>query len=231
MNKATTGKKYSEQDYYEDYWSNANKGEALFEGVPTWGEVSQLEKVTEFFKQALKGKVLDAGCGSGIVTLFLGKYKEISKIVGLDISKTAVGIANKKALEMKLKKVSFVQGSVTDFPLADKTFDTIISFEVIEHIIDVKKMLLECNRVLRTRGFLAISTVELSFVKRILISIFFFESYFSPETPHIRFFTKNTLKRALNETGFEVVDYGWTNSYFGLIPMGQMVLARKKKSL
>ncbi len=222
--------KHLDQDYYEKYWSDAKEGNALFEDVPIWGD-EQLLKVTNFLKKALRGKVLDAGCGVGEVTIYVSKLPGVTKIVGLDIAKIVINMAKKEAKKMKIKNVEFIQGSVTKLPFADKEFDTILSLEVIEHIIDVKKMLLECNRVLKLGGFLALSTVELSFLKRVLISFLFFESYFNPETPHIRFFTRKTLEQILGKTGFKVITYNWTNSYLGLLPMGQMILARKIKHI
>ncbi len=223
--------KSQEQEYYEDYWQKVDSGKALFEGVPIWGEDNQLGKVMNFLERSLSGKVLDAGCGEGTVALHVSKLKGVSKMIALDISRTAINIGKKKAAKEKLGNIEFVQGSTTNLPFKGRTFDTVISLEVIEHVIDVKRMLSELNRVLKKKGYLAISTVELSFLKRVMIAMLFFENYFDPQTPHIRFFTRKTLQNILHETGFEIVDYKWTNSYFGIIPMGQMVLARKKKDL
>jgi ubiquinone biosynthesis O-methyltransferase len=219
-----------EQSYYEKYWNNVNEGGVIFEDVPFWEE-KELIRVKNLIGDKLKGKILDVGCGNGAVAIYLSKQPSVKEVIGIDISSTAVEICRKAARKAKNETVKFQEASVTELPFKNQAFDTIYSFEVIEHIIDVSAMLKECNRVLKKGGFFAMSTVELNFIKRILVSVFLFEKYFSPHTPHIRFFTKRSLQQLLEDHGFEVIKYGWTNSYFKIIPMGQMVLAKKVKNI
>lgn len=218
-------------EFYDRYWDQNNIGQTIFEHVPTWHEDSERQRVMDFYKIALRGKVLDGGCGAGELTFYLCRLPNIENIVGIDIAENIIRKSEKRAEGLNEKKISFIQASVTDLPFEKNTFDTVLSFETLEHILDVRKALQEFNRVLKNGGYLAISTVELSWLKRVIISALLFDSYFDPETPHIRFFTKRTLKNLLEKCGFGVIQYKWTNSYLGLMPMGQMVLAQKVKEL
>ena len=104
--------------------------------------------------QAVKGKtVLDVACGEGYGSSLLATTA--SSIVGVDISHEAVEHA---ALTYKKSNLEFRQGNVTqlDFPTA--SFDSVVSFETLEHLAEQEEMLLEIKRVLRPNGSLFISS-------------------------------------------------------------------------
>lgn len=90
-------------------------------------------------------KVLDVGCGSG--TLNLLKSKNVY-LVGSDLSE--------KALEMALSAGydKVIPGDSSDLPFPDKTFDHVVSSDVLGHIEnDVKDLYLkEWVRVLKDDG-------------------------------------------------------------------------------
>lgn len=219
-----------ESEYYERFWKRETEGKNIFHGLPDWRQ--NLEKREEFFREIIKGKILDAGCGTGHFSINIARSVDVSEVYGIDLSKTAVEGCIKKAKESNLStKVKFKSGSVTDLPFQNKIFDSIFAFEIVEHIVDTEKMFKEFNRVLRKGGYLGITTVDFNLLKRIVISIFYFEIYFDPMTPHIRFFNKNTLERILERTGFRIIKYKWDGSYLGIMPKGQAVIAQKYKDI
>lgn len=243
--------KLQEANFYEKYWkghSNQNKDtgselvkgiarlrskEPLFEELPVWGNMEEeLRKRVNFFSAAIRGKILDAGCGLGDWVFHLAKFDGVDRAVGIDISETVIKKSVKKSRGKKLQnKTKFIAGSLDSLPFKDSSFDSIFSLEVAEHVLDVNSMFAEFNRVLKKGGYLGISTVDFNLLKMIIIGIFFFEKYFDPRSPHIRFFTKKTLEKMLDKNGFKVIDYKWIRSYFGIMPMGQMVLAQKNKDI
>ncbi|HAL45299.1 MAG: hypothetical protein A2Y12_06455 [Planctomycetes bacterium GWF2_42_9] len=108
-----------------------------------------------FSEQYAKNKVvLDDGCGSGY-----GSFHLISngaqKVTGIDLSQEAIEYANEK---YKNKNLNFIQMDVTKLNFNDNTFDTLTSFQVIEHIKEVDKYLNEIKRVLRNGGVALITT-------------------------------------------------------------------------
>lgn len=222
--------KNQEAEYYEKFWKKDLGKDNIFHGLPDWRE--NLTKRTVFYKKIIKGRILDAGCGQGDFALHLAEMPEVKQIEGIDLSKTAITRAIKRAKENKLSaKIKFQTGSITDLSFKDKTFDSIFAFEIVEHVLDTDKMFNEFNRVLKKGGYLGITTVDFNLPKMIIIALFYFETYFEPTTPHIRFFTKNTLKNILKKNGFKLIKYEWDGSYFGLMPKGQAIIAQKYKDL
>src|SRR5688572_500263 len=75
--------------------------------------------------------VLDLGCGSGWLTIYLGR--EGFQVTGVDISPHATELgkmwANKEGLE-----VSFDAGDIADLPYAPGSFDAVVSNSIFEHL-------------------------------------------------------------------------------------------------
>lgn len=222
--------KHQESEYYERFWKREMKGGNIFHGLPDWRE--NLKKRTNFYEKMIKGKILDAGCGEGDFSLHIAKMANVRQVDGIDLSQTAIKKCVKRAKENNLSnKVKFKTGSIINLPFKNKGFDSIFAFEIVEHIVDTEKMFKEFNRVLKIGGYLGITTVDFNLLKRIVISLFYFETYFDPVTPHIRFFTKNTLKKMLEKNGFKIIQYQWDGSYFGIMPKGQAVIAQKYRDI
>lgn len=104
---------------------------------------------------ALEGlEVLDIACGEGYGSAVLSRCAQ--RVLGVDISKEAV--AHAQTLYGSLPNLSFRQGSATDIPAPDATFDAVVSFETLEHLTQHDEMLAEIHRVLKPGGFLVISS-------------------------------------------------------------------------
>jgi len=214
----------TEKDYYERYWRKplGVDGQGFAEYPPEWSK-SDLQRVLSFCGGMLKGKVLDAGCGDGFFSNQLICFDEVKDITGIDISEKAIEMA----LE-KYPKTQFRQASLNKIPFENASFDSIVMVEVIEHLVDIDGTLEDLSRVLKPGGLLLITTTDFNWLKAVIIAMLYFEKYFYPTNPHIRFFTKTTLAEVLLVHGFKVIKYSWNGSYLGLMPKGQMVLARKK---
>lgn len=222
--------KNQETEYYEKFWREEMEGENIFHGLPDWRK--NLKKRVDFYGKMIDGKILDAGCGEGDFSLHIANIADVKQVNGIDISKTAIEKCIKKARKSNLSdKVKFRTGSITNLPFNAKYFDAIFAFEIVEHIVDTEKMFKELNRVLKKGGTLGITTVDFNLLKRIIIALFYFETYFDPTTPHIRFFTKNTLRKILEKNGFKLIKYQWDSSYFGIMPKGQTIIAQKHNDL
>ena len=94
-----------------------------------------------------KLKILDAGCGTGLLIKKLDKFGEVW---GVDINVDAIKFAKSRGIK-NLKK-----SSVTKLPFKDKYFDILISIDVLYHkwIKDDQKALKEFYRVLKPNGVL-----------------------------------------------------------------------------
>ncbi len=93
-------------------------------------------------------RVLDMGCGPGEL---LAKLRN-RELYGCDISRKALAKVPKR---VKARYVNLEEGNL---PYESGFFDCIVLREVIEHIVDRKKLLGEVNRILKKGGKLIITT-------------------------------------------------------------------------
>ncbi|MFC2056417.1 class I SAM-dependent methyltransferase, partial [Chloroflexota bacterium] len=141
----------------------------------------------------LTGQVaLDLGCFTGGRSVAWFERYRLDKIYGIDVEDTYIEAARHFA-EVKGANAQFTNSDGESLPFEDETFDAILSFDVLEHVRDVKAVLLQCNRVLKKRGKLFVV----------------FPSYFHPTGHHLSsvtitpgihyFFSGKNLIDAYNE--------------------------------
>jgi 2-polyprenyl-3-methyl-5-hydroxy-6-metoxy-1,4-benzoquinol methylase len=107
----------------------------------------RLKRLTEAVTKK-SGKMLDIGCGGGILTESLHYYYPKMKLYGCDVSKTAITYAKK-----------FGSGRVTygvikdkKLPYRNNSMDVCVCLDVMEHIPDVEFFLKEVKRILKKNG-------------------------------------------------------------------------------
>lgn len=70
-------------------------------------------------------KILDIGTGSGAISFALSKNLKDSKIIGVDISKKAIDLANENKIKLNINNVEFKESDI--FSNIDEKFDIIVS--------------------------------------------------------------------------------------------------------
>ncbi|MFZ9044678.1 MAG: class I SAM-dependent methyltransferase [Cyclobacteriaceae bacterium] len=102
-------------------------------------------------KPYIKGKLLELGCGEGrgieLLAPLADQYTAIDKIEPV-IDK----------LKVKYASHRFESGHFPPIPFPDNSFDTIVTFQVIEHIQDDELFVKEIQRILRPGGTALITT-------------------------------------------------------------------------
>lgn len=96
-------------------------------------------------------EILDAGCGTGSVSIGLSKQFPNSKIVSLDLSENNLAKAKMKAEELKLNNIEFVQGNILNLDLKKK-FDVIFNIGVLHHLSDPQKGIIILKNHLKDKG-------------------------------------------------------------------------------
>lgn len=100
----------------------------------------------------IRGRVLDAGCGTGGFLAMLGRQRPDLIRFGLEWNTGAANRARDKAMAI------VVQGSVTALPFANDGFDAAVSADVLCHAaVDPTAALAEMKRVLRPGGRLVVN--------------------------------------------------------------------------
>jgi 2-polyprenyl-6-hydroxyphenyl methylase/3-demethylubiquinone-9 3-methyltransferase len=186
-----------QKGYYERYWidqgsghSGDNQGYAA--NFRNWmsDELGDLPRNIS---------ILEVGCGDGAFTKNLAEYS--SDVTAIDISAEQIE-QNSRAYP----DVYFRQHDVAKpLPFDDETFDVIWCSEVLEHLFDPAFALREMHRVMTPGGLLLVTVPYHGLLKNVLIALFKWDEHFTPNNPHIRFFTKNTLRQITAAAGFEYV--------------------------
>ena len=95
-------------------------------------------------------KLLDIGCGPGI---HLKKYIERGAIgFGIDISTEMIKLAKEYCPEGNFKA-----GSIYNLEFKDNSFDIITASFVLDHVMNLKKAIIEIKRVLKKEGLFIFS--------------------------------------------------------------------------
>lgn len=98
--------------------------------------------------------ILDIGCGGGVnVRRFAEMISDEGEVVGIDYSEVSVEKTSKLNREfIEEGKVEVVEGSVSEMPFDDGTFDLVTGFETIYFWPDFINDLKEVCRVLKKDG-------------------------------------------------------------------------------
>ena len=164
---------------------------------------------------------MDIGCGDGTLIDFIAKNNSPIKIVGVDISKKAVEYTIKRgyeAYEMNILSDEFIHF------INNNVFDYIIITEVIEHIQDSKKLMLNLKESFIKSIFVSIPNSGFIMHRlRLLIGYFPVIVIVHHIKEHIRFWTYNDFLYWCNYLGFEVVNYRVSStSIVGSIDFGKL---------
>jgi len=100
---------------------------------------------------------LDAGCGTGDVSILIAKRSRRCRVVGIDPSEGMLRIGMSKIEKAGLsEKISMKTGDILNLDFPDRNFDGAITAFCIRNVTDRKQALAELLRVIRPGGQLVI---------------------------------------------------------------------------
>ncbi len=118
-------------------------------------ESFRVKRVVEFARlhNICRGTVVDLGCGYGAYVRALSPFA--NKVIGVEVEETRL----QKAIEINKNRtnVVFLHYDGERIPLASESVDNVIMIEVLEHVKNDLKTLLEINRILKPGGGLLLS--------------------------------------------------------------------------
>lgn len=189
-------KHYGFEDYakpeYANKYDKTRFGDKIGKYIDSWDK-----KTIYHLIEGKTGKVLDVGCGTGRLSIFL--TKKGYNVIGIDASEEMLRIAR-----YKNKEVKFVKGDAMNLPFPEKEFDYCSSFRTIMHTLDWKKSVGEMCRVTKNAVIIEFPPV---------LSYGLFVAFINPIR---RIFDKRVqpwktmslcdMKEVLKENDFNVVD-------------------------
>lgn len=129
-----------------------------FFGLPHLGLKMRAHEISRLMTLNEQDALLDAGCGIGLYSLSLAN--RVKSVKGVDLDREKIETAKKIATSLKLKNTNFEVADINSLPFADNSFDQVLCSEVIEHIADDRKAILEIFRVLKQNGTLVLTTTS-----------------------------------------------------------------------
>ena len=132
--------------FWDQAWNRVSKPHKELPKLP------YIHEVTRKLKKYKVNKVLDLGCGSGWLSIFISKYG--FDVTGIDTAKPAVELGKMWAKEDNAN-VNFLVGDILNLPFKEGTFDAIVCNSVLEHFrLDQAKIIFEkIHKVLKDGGF------------------------------------------------------------------------------
>jgi len=151
-------------------------------------------RVAQINKLAGTGRLLDAGCSTGI---FVQAACEAGwQATGLDPSGWAIELARRQA-----PGAAFVTASILEASFAEHCFDVITLWDVLEHVSSPSQTLAALRPWLKPGGWLALNLPDTASWPARLMG----RRWVLLLREHIWYFTPATLGRLLEKTGFELV--------------------------
>jgi 2-polyprenyl-3-methyl-5-hydroxy-6-metoxy-1,4-benzoquinol methylase len=188
------------KQYYERYWEHTELSPDTDPYATT--------RLRILRKAVPRGplRVLDVGAGEGHLVAALAA--EGVSASGMDISETAVRAAAERYPGRRFKVHS---AEDLPWPVEPGSLDLVVAFEVIEHLVEPRRLLAGARAALRPGGYVALTTPYHGRLKNVAIALLAFDRHFDVDGYHLRFFSDSALRRLLDDEGFTVercVHYG-----------------------
>ena len=158
--------------------------------------------------------VLDAGSGTGIVTLgFQSAGFHPRKTIALDLSFNSLKVAQEqfeKDKKTNAENIAPVQGNILHLPFADETFDLVLTCGVLEYV-PLDDGLREMARVLKSGAKLVLIPVKPSVVGAVLELLYKFKTHSIDEVRQ----TSQKYFKIVGDAKFPITEpIGWSKMIF-----------------
>jgi len=135
-------------------------------------------------------KCLDIGPGTGRWLQFF-KHSGAKEIAAIDISQESLNRCSKLCYKTQKANVEF-----ETFDFKSNYFDIVISFMLLEHIVNPANYIKEILRVSKPGGMVLLTIPNIvSFVSRVRVLLGIMPLAVTGDPTHVRFYTKKELKK------------------------------------
>jgi ubiquinone/menaquinone biosynthesis C-methylase UbiE len=99
-------------------------------------------------------RVLDVGCGTGVLTRRLARLERVASVVGVDAAGSLLARAGELAAD--IDNIEFQEADARALPFEDAAFDIVVFDSTLSHVPEPESAVAEAFRVLRPSGRLAV---------------------------------------------------------------------------
>lgn len=169
--------------------------------------IKQSKYSSHYYARRMTGSnrdVLDIGCGEGFFAAELAKSG--NRVTGID---NRIVPTEAAALERYIQ-VDLDQGITRAVEqLCGKRFDRVLLLDVLEHLSQPEQVLQQCHNVLKGEGRLVVSLPNVANIAvrlMLLLGRFDYQERGLLDKTHLRFFTRKTARRLLEQNGYSIVE-------------------------
>ena len=137
-----------------------------------------------------EAQVLDAGVGTGALSLALAAHTPDLHVTGVDLSHAMLAEATKRFAAADVRAQLF-QGDVRALRCASRSYDAVLCAHVLEHLADPEVALREFHRVLKPGGAFFLSITRQNMLGNLIANRWGIRSYRADE-----------VKRLVERAGF-----------------------------
>jgi len=169
-----------------------------------------LNTYTEVLKREPAGKqAIEVGCGGGILA------EEIASagfhLTGIDPAEKSLETARQHAIIYNLR-IDYQTGSGEAIPFPDNHFDVLFCCDVLEHVQDLPKCIVEFSRVLKPGGVFFFDTFNRNFLSKLVVIKLWQEwksTAIMPPNLHVyeMFIKPKELKSFMEQNGFDSIQF------------------------
>ena len=183
------------QAFYDDLWTATSRLDQHHKS-----RIHAIEKVLRTVAPSGRLKILEPGCGRGLVSKMLARYGEI---VGIDQSAVGIELARESVRGL------FVVGQLPQIDFRGGDFDVCVLSQVIEHLQseDQFHLLRNIHSCMRPGGVLILTTPN----KQVSRRMRFVDGELQPIENWLE---PTALRELLNGTGWTVTTMFWCFNFF-----------------
>lgn len=161
-----------------------------------WRKKFQYKKIIQLVNPEREDKILDIGCNDGELVKILRNFSQF--VDGCDINKEAIKNSQMEGLKvMPAEKLLY----------KDNFFDKIVSAHTIEHVVNLKMVFQEMERVLKSNG-LCVLIYPFEIIRGINIFYFAWRVYGNPFYARRLHIHKLSPKKIKHFTDMKIVKWG-----------------------
>ena len=147
--------------------------------------------------------ILDVGCGGGLVSESLCRLG--ANVTGIDFVQDNIEVAKYHSVKKKLN-INYQHANIETLNIKKK-YDLIIMYEILEHLDDWEKFLLNITKNLKKNGILIISTINRNIFSK-LTAIYLAENILGwiPKGTHTynKFIKPDEIESCLENKNFKI---------------------------